>query len=51
MISKMDDNDCSPDDITALTIIEALLEKNENEKAEKLLREMISRGLLKGKNM
>ena len=41
LLSKMDDNDCSPDDIAAFIIIQALLDKNENEKAEKLLHQMI----------
>jgi pentatricopeptide repeat domain-containing protein 1/leucine-rich PPR motif-containing protein len=42
----MEDNGIIPDAVTYETIIRALLYKDENEKAEKLLREMISRGLL-----
>lgn len=45
---KMEDNGCIPNAITCETIVRALFESNENEKAVKLLREMIARGLLKG---
>jgi pentatricopeptide repeat protein len=42
----MEDNGIIPDAVTYETIIRALFYKDENEKAEKLLREMITRGLL-----
>ena len=45
--SKMEDSGCSPNAITFKIIICALLEKGETDKAEKLLCEMIARGLLK----
>ena len=43
----MDDYGCNPNAVTCEIFIMALLEKNESNKAEKLLREVISRGLLK----
>ncbi|KAL5173797.1 putative pentatricopeptide repeat-containing protein, mitochondrial [Glycine soja] len=46
LLSKMEDNGCIPNAITFDIIICALFEKDENDKAEKLLREMIARGLL-----
>ena len=46
LLSKMEDNGCVPDAVTCETIIRALFENDKNERAEKLLREMISRGLL-----
>jgi pentatricopeptide repeat protein len=46
LLSKMEDNGIIPDAVTYETIIRALFYKDENEKAEKLLREMITRGLL-----
>jgi pentatricopeptide repeat domain-containing protein 1 len=42
----MEDNGCIPDVVTYETIIRALFKNDENDKAEKLLREMIARGLL-----
>lgn len=46
--SKMEDSGCIPDATTFDISIRALLVKNENDKAEKLLHEMIDigRGLL-----
>jgi pentatricopeptide repeat protein len=46
LLSKMEDNGCIPDAVTYQTIIYALFENDENYKAEKLLREMVARGLL-----
>jgi len=46
MRSKMEDNGCIPSAVTFEIIINALFEKDENDKAEKLLHEMIARGLL-----
>ena len=46
LLSKMDDNDCPPDAVTFETIIGALQERNETDKAEKLRLEMIERGLV-----
>jgi pentatricopeptide repeat protein len=46
MLSKMEDNGCIPDAKTYEILILSLFEKDENVKAEKLLREMIARGLL-----
>jgi pentatricopeptide repeat protein len=46
LLSKMEDNGCVSDAVTYETIIRALFENDENDKAEKLLREMIVRGLL-----
>jgi pentatricopeptide repeat domain-containing protein 1/leucine-rich PPR motif-containing protein len=46
LLSKMEDNGIIPDAVTYETIIQALFYKDENEKAMKLLREMITRGLL-----
>ncbi|RYR57104.1 hypothetical protein Ahy_A05g022832 isoform A [Arachis hypogaea] len=48
LMTKMEDNGCLPDAVTYETIIRALFENGENDKAEKFLREMISRGLLQG---
>jgi pentatricopeptide repeat domain-containing protein 1/leucine-rich PPR motif-containing protein len=45
-LSKMKVNSCIPDAATYEIIIRSLFDKDENDKAEKLLREMISRGLL-----
>ncbi|KAL5142859.1 Nucleolar protein 56 [Glycine soja] len=45
MLSKMEDNGCIPNAFTFETIIIALFKKDENDKAEKLLRQMIARGL------
>jgi pentatricopeptide repeat protein len=42
----MEDNGIIPDAVTYETIICALFHKDENEKAEKLLREMIYKGLM-----
>ncbi|KAL2335578.1 hypothetical protein Fmac_016791 [Flemingia macrophylla] len=42
----MEDNGCIPNAITFEIIICALFQKDENDKAEKLLLEMIARGLL-----
>ncbi|XLS94657.1 hypothetical protein HN51_070665, partial [Arachis hypogaea] len=47
-LSKMEDNGCLPNAVTYEIIIRALFEKGENDNAEKLLREMLSRGLLQG---
>ena len=47
MFYKMEENGCLPDFVTLETIIGDLLGKKENEKAEKLLDEMIARGSLK----
>jgi pentatricopeptide repeat domain-containing protein 1/leucine-rich PPR motif-containing protein len=46
LLSKMESNGCIPDAVTYETIIRALFKNDENDKAEKLLREMIARGLL-----
>jgi pentatricopeptide repeat protein len=46
MLLKMEGNGIIPDAVTYETIICALFHKDENEKAEKFLREMITRGLL-----
>jgi len=46
MLSKMEDNGCKANAVTFEIIISALFEKDENDKAEKLLHEMIARGLL-----
>jgi pentatricopeptide repeat protein len=45
-LSKMKDNSCIPDAATYEIIICSLFDKDENDKAEKLLREMILSGLL-----
>jgi pentatricopeptide repeat protein len=45
-LSKMKDNCCIPNAATYEIIIRCLFDKDENDKAEKLLREMILRGLL-----
>jgi pentatricopeptide repeat protein len=42
----MKDNCCIPNAATYEIIIRCLFDKDENDKAEKLLREMILRGLL-----
>ncbi|MCI62639.1 pentatricopeptide repeat-containing protein, partial [Trifolium medium] len=39
----MEDNGCTPDAVTYETLIRALSEDDKNDKAEKLLHEMISR--------
>jgi pentatricopeptide repeat domain-containing protein 1 len=46
LLSKMEENGCIPNAVTYEKIIHSLFDKDENEKAEKLLREMITRGLL-----
>jgi pentatricopeptide repeat protein len=46
LLSKMKDNGCIPDPVTYETIIRALFENDENYKANKLLCEMIDRGVL-----
>ena len=46
MLSKMEGNGCIPNAFTFEILICALFEKDGNDKAEKLLREMIARGLL-----
>ncbi|QHO13349.1 Pentatricopeptide repeat-containing protein [Arachis hypogaea] len=45
-LSEMEHNGCLPNAVTFVTVIHALFEKDENDMAEKLLREMIARGLL-----
>jgi pentatricopeptide repeat protein len=45
-LSKMKDNCCIPNAATYEIIIRSLFDKDENVIAEKLLREMMSRGLL-----
>ncbi|KAL1318445.1 hypothetical protein AAHE18_15G206600 [Arachis hypogaea] len=42
---EMEHNGCLPNVVTFVTVIHALFEKDENDMAEKLLREMIARGL------
>jgi len=42
----MEENGCIPNAVTYEIIIRSLFDKDENDKAEKLLREMITRGLL-----
>jgi pentatricopeptide repeat protein len=46
MLSKMEDNSCIPNAATYYIIIRSLFDKGENDKAEKLLREIIARGIL-----
>ena len=46
MLSKMEDKGCIPNAVTFEILICALFEKDGNDKAEKLLHEMIARGLL-----
>ncbi|KAL4375033.1 hypothetical protein HN51_008901 [Arachis hypogaea] len=46
LLSELEDNGCLPDAVTFETLIRALFEKDENDMAEKLLREMVARGLL-----
>ncbi|XLS94632.1 hypothetical protein HN51_070640, partial [Arachis hypogaea] len=48
LLSEMEDNGCLPDAVTFETLIRALFEKDENDIAKKLFREMIARGLLNG---
>ncbi|QHO12271.1 Pentatricopeptide repeat-containing protein [Arachis hypogaea] len=48
LMSKMEDNGCLPNAVTFEIVIRALFENGENDMAEKLLREMIARGLLNG---
>jgi pentatricopeptide repeat domain-containing protein 1 len=50
LLSKMEDNLCIPDVVTFETIIRALFKNDKNKMAEKLLREMIARGLLEEKD-
>jgi pentatricopeptide repeat protein len=45
-LSKMEDNGCIPDAVTYEIVIRALFEKGKIDMAEKLLCEMIVRGLL-----
>ncbi|KAI9121861.1 hypothetical protein K1719_007251 [Acacia pycnantha] len=47
LLPKMKENDCLPDLITYKMLLGALLAKRENDKAEKLLHEMIDSGILK----
>lgn len=44
--SKMENNGCIPDAITFEILIRAFFEEDENDKADKLLCEMIAKGLL-----
>jgi pentatricopeptide repeat domain-containing protein 1 len=46
LLSKMEDNGIIPNVVTYETFIRALFHKDEKEKAKKILREMIARGLL-----
>ena len=46
VLFEMEDNGCTPDIVTYETLIRALFENDKNDKAEKLLCEMLSRGLL-----
>jgi pentatricopeptide repeat protein len=46
LLSKMKDNNCIPNAATYEIIIHSLFNKDENDKAEKLVREVIARGLL-----
>jgi pentatricopeptide repeat protein len=46
LLTKMKDNSCIPNAATYEIIIRSLFNKGENDKAEKLLREMIARGVL-----
>ena len=46
MKSKMEENGCIPDAVTFEIIIRSLFVKDQNDKAEKLLHEMIAKGLL-----
>jgi pentatricopeptide repeat protein len=46
MLSKMEDNSCIPNAATYYIIIRSLFDKGENDKAEKLLREIIAKGIL-----
>lgn len=46
LLSRMEDNGCIPDLVSYETIMYALFEQNERGKAEKLLLEIISRGLI-----
>jgi pentatricopeptide repeat protein len=46
MLSKMEDNSCMPNAATYEIMIRSLFDKDENDMAEKLLCEMIARGLL-----
>ncbi|MED6132799.1 hypothetical protein PIB30_022111 [Stylosanthes scabra] len=50
LLSKMEGDGYLPDYVSYETIVHALLDKNHNETAEKLLHEMKSRGLLKEDN-
>ncbi|KAL4374981.1 hypothetical protein HN51_008821 [Arachis hypogaea] len=45
-LSEMEHNGCLPNAVTFVTVIHALFERDDNDMAEKLLREMIARGLL-----
>ncbi|PNX67715.1 pentatricopeptide repeat-containing protein [Trifolium pratense] len=45
VVSKMKDNGCILDAVTYETIIRALFENDENDKAKKLLREMIAKDI------
>jgi pentatricopeptide repeat protein len=46
LLSKMKDSSCIPDAATYEIIIRSLFNKGENDMAEKLLREIVGRGLL-----
>ena len=47
LLDKMEENGCAPNFVTFKVVLHrCLLQKNENVRAEKLLHEMIARGLL-----
>ncbi|WJX20765.1 hypothetical protein P8452_10270 [Trifolium repens] len=46
LLTKMKNNSCIPDAATYDRIIRSLFNKGENDKAEKLLREIIARGIM-----
>jgi pentatricopeptide repeat protein len=46
LLTKMKDNSCIPDAATYEIIIRSLFNKGENDTAEKLLREITTRGIL-----
>lgn len=46
LLLKMEENGCIPNAITYEIIIRALFQNDENDKASRLVREMIARGLL-----
>jgi pentatricopeptide repeat protein len=45
LLSRMEDNGCIPDIVSYETIIYSLFQKDERDRAEKLVREMIAKGL------